>query len=158
MPQGYPRQGGPQPYGNPQQMMAPPGPNGVPQNYMQGMPMMPNQQPHPSYSPMPQHVTPHMHPAGPYGGSPRPGHMMQHAASHQGFNPNSQHMGPNGPGMQMNMGGMPPMAASPHPHYLSHRHMSGGQLQGGYPQMTPRQGHAMPHPSQPSPGAADEGK
>lgn len=67
-------------------------------------------------------------------------------------------MGPGGPGMQMGMG-MPPMAPSPHPHYLQQRHMSGGQIQGQYPQMTPRQGHAMPHPTQPSPGVGgDEGK
>lgn len=150
MNQGYPRN--PQQY-NPNMMQG-----GVPmQNQASAsgysMPAPLPGQPGQSYSPMPPHVTPHMphqHPhnhhiqQSPYAGSPRPAHMMQHATSHQGFNPGGGPMGPYAPspGMGQNY---------PHPYALQHRQMSAG----AYAAMTPRQVPAMP--MQPSPGMGGAG-
>jgi hypothetical protein len=155
VPQNYPR--GPQGY-NPQMMPGMPGmPNGPSGNNFMGGPMPGQQQ---SYSPMPPHATPQMHQTHPYASSPRPGHMMQHTQSHQGYQPNPMHMGMGGPGMAPG----PPFAqnpGAPHPYHMQQRQMS----QGAYPQMTPRQGQVMPvGMQQPSPGQmgvgshGDEGK
>lgn len=111
---------------------------------MQGQPPFMNG-PHQggTYSPMPPHAQPqHMGPPpqGPYNASPRPGpHMMAHTNSHQGFQ---------GGGMMQ----QPPFAPSPahHGSHMGPRQYSHGggpppQQYGGLPQMTPRQGQAMPH-------------
>ncbi|KAK5171388.1 poly(A)-binding protein binding protein [Saxophila tyrrhenica] len=173
--QGFQRGGPPQGYN--QQMMPgtmPNQPHGG--NFMPGAPM-PGQHPghnpqQQNFSPMPPHAQPQMHPGG-YAGSPRPsGHMMQHASSHQGFQPQHNMGGMMGGGMNMNMGQMGPGGQQPgpphfpgpgvpHPYHLQHRQMS----QGAYPQMTPRGGHAAPAMG-PSPGhgggamggQGDEGK
>lgn len=121
----------------------PSGPFPNPPNFnnqqMQGRPPFMNG-PHQggAYSPMPPHAQPqHMGPPqGPYNASPRPGpHMMQHTNSHQGFQ---------GGGMMQ-----PPFAPSPghHPMHMGQRQYShgAGPPQYGMPQMTPRQGQAMPH-------------
>lgn len=137
-PNGYPPMpsapfpGPPQHFNNPQMQGQPPFMNG----HHQGG----------TYSPMPPHAQPqHMGPPQGYTASPRPGpHMMQHTNSHQGF------QGGGGGMMQ------PPFAPSPahHPMHMGQRQYShgGGPPQyGGMPQMTPRQGQAMPHPQGMSP-------
>ena len=148
MPQGYPR--GPQ--FNPQMMAS-----GVPmvqQTSQQGAYMNGPPPGAPSYSPMPPHATPHMQHMQPaYQGSPRP-HMMQHSASHQGYQqqpPPNMHMPPQ----------FAPNPGQPHPYAMQQRQYS----HGGMPQMTPRQQQAMPHHASPGmsgqmPGQAqgDEGK
>jgi hypothetical protein len=103
-------------------------------------PMPPNAQPH-----MP-HMQQHANNQG-FSGSPRPP-MMSHQGSHQGFQP----------GMQMQQPHFPPNPNQPHPyHYNQQRAMSGG-----FPQMTPRQQHAVPMNASPgmggAPGQGDEGK
>lgn len=100
--------------------------------------MPPNAQPH----------MPHMQQHGNQGfsGSPRPP-MMSHQGSHQGFQPG----GPMQPHFQ-------PSPNQPHPYHLHQQRA----MSGGFPQMTPRQQHAVPN--HPSPGMGgvsgqgDEGK
>lgn len=116
-----------QPYGQAQYSgMIPQGPGGY-MNPQQG------------YSPMPQNVQPHMlHMQPGFSGSPRPGpHMMQHAGSHQGFNPHQM---------------MQQYPAQQSPYAMNQRQMSAGHFQ----QATPRQGQASLATGQPlpSPGAA----
>ena len=132
-------------------------PNQFNNQQMQGQPPFMNG-PHQGggFSPMPPHAQPqHMGPPqGPYNASPRPGpHMMQHTNSHQGFQAQ---------GMMQ-----PPFAPSPshHPMHMGQRqysHGGGPPPQYGMPQMTPRQGQAMPHQPGMSPmggmGQGDDGK
>ena len=148
----------------PMQQYGPRNPQHFPQMMQGGVPMQnqasapgyPPMQGQPqSYSPMPPHATPHFPhnqphnhhlQQSPYTPSPRPAQMMQHTASHQGFNPNQmQGYGP-GPGMGQGQG----MGYQHHPYALQQRQMSAGGH--GFPAMTPRQQQAMPNmPMQPQP-------
>ena len=141
MPQAYPQRG-PQ-FGQPQMMGGVPMVNQPSGGFMNG-PMPQGAQ---SYSPLPPHAQPHMpqhlhQPNGGYGGSPRP-HMMQHAGSHQGFQPGM--MPPQGPQFA-------PSPGQPHPYHMQQRQYSHGSV-GGYPQMTPRQQHPIPNQTHASPEA-----
>ncbi|EME44508.1 hypothetical protein DOTSEDRAFT_72098 [Dothistroma septosporum NZE10] len=114
------------------------------QGYMNGP--IPNQ----NYSPMPPHAQPHMShmqhgPGGYSNNGPRPS-MMQHGGSHQGFQP--------GMPMQPNF---VPSPGQPHPYHLQQQRA----MSGGFPQMTPRQQHAVPNHGSPGMGVppqGDEGK
>ncbi|EGP83104.1 uncharacterized protein MYCGRDRAFT_111497 [Zymoseptoria tritici IPO323] len=107
--------------------------------------------PQQGFSPMPPHAQPHMPHMQQHGGQnfnngPRPP-MMSHQGSHQGFQPN----------MQM-QGQFQPSPNQAHPYHLQQQRA----MSGGFPQMTPRQQHAIPNHPSPGmggvPGQGDEGK